>query len=160
MRFLHVLEVTALGIWTGALLGFGLIAQVLFDVIPSRQAAGEAAGAAIARLESLGLLLGAIALWAISSRRRWDTSRARRLRWLAVLAMVVVTALSATWVRGRLDAIQAQMDRPIEQYERTHPLRRSYGQWHGISLAMGALVTALGAAALASAAAAGPPRAE
>lgn len=156
MRLFYVLELLALGLWSGAAVGFGLIAPTFFSLIESRQLAGEVAGASLTRLETFGLTLAVIALWALTARARTDASPSRRYRWFVVLAMLALILADARVVHRKLDAIQARMDRPIEQYERTDPLRAEYGRWHGISMLIGTAAAGLGVIALAWGAASPP----
>lgn len=147
MPFYRTLEVLALGIWTGAGLAFGLITPLFFSVLPSRQLAGDLAGAALGRLQPLWVACLLVAAWSLTRRSRQDPRPSRRLRWWLLVAILALVFLDLGWVQGRLRAVGAQMDRPIEAYERTDPLRQAYGRWHGVSQGVGTVAWVLTAGA-------------
>lgn len=145
MRAWRALELVALASWAGAMVCFGaLVAPALFRAVPSREVAGQVA-AVTAGLDRWGM--AAFGLAAVALLARW---RHRHARWrlLPVLAGLAVVVVSATWVRGGLEAAKARMDRPIEQYAWTDPLRVEYNRWHRLSTQMGMAALALAGGAL------------
>lgn len=122
------------------MIGFGLLmAPVLFQELPSRQAAGNIAGEVITRLHWFGIVAAGFVLL---GRSLW-----RRLDWVTVATAVILImlVLNATFVRGSLDQVKGQMDRPIDEYSVTDPLRVEYNRWHSVSnyVGMGAVVLGL-----------------
>lgn len=144
----------AISLWLGSMFGFGaLTAPALFRIMPSRQMAGNVAGSVIANIDRLGIVAGAVILltllWTGARRGR------RAVGWLRpamVAAMLLLTLASATVVRGGIDAARARMDRPIEAYAQTHPLRVEYNRWHNLSTQVygGIFVLGVGYVALAA----------
>lgn len=145
MRFLSKLQWLLLSLWLGSMVGFGvLMAPVLFEKLPTRQAAGDVAGEIIWRLLWFGIVAaGFVVVLRLLSRR---------LDWIMVATVLIAGLLlfNATYVWDNLDRIQTQMDRPIDEYAVTDPLRVEYNRWHSMSnyVGMGAvllgLVTLLG----------------
>lgn len=154
MRLWRAVEAVALGLWLGAMVGFGaLVAPLLFQMVPSRSLAGDIAGAAIRRIDWLGAGLGVLAVVALVR-----TAPARPLRWLRlvlVLGMIGIAVANETYVRGRIDAVDAQRTRPLEEYAPEDPLRREFDRWHRTSVNLWGINMAIGAVALGWAAAEG-----
>lgn len=133
-RLVEGLQLMLLGVWVGGMVGFGaFMAPVLFATVPSRQLAGNVAGQVIATLSWLGVAvpLLVIVLHALS-RQRWDW------RLTALVVILVLNGMNATYVRGGLDRAQAEMTRPIEAYAVSDPLRVEYNRWHRLSSNVGA----------------------
>lgn len=146
MRWLRAVEMVALGLWVGAWVGFGaLTAPALFRILPSRQMAGDVAGAVTLNIGRLGLAAGGLVLILLLVQRHWRVA--------LVAAAIATGALNLTWVRAGLARAQAQMTRPIEQYAPTAPERVEYNVWHHRSTLLGSVELLLAAGALVWAAA-------
>lgn len=152
MRLWRAVEAVAVGLWLGAMAGFGaLVAPLLFQMLPSRSLAGDVAGAAIRRIDWAGAVLGLLAVVALVR-----LAPARPLRWarlVLILGMIGVAIANETYVRGKLDAVERQMTRQIEEYAPGDPLRLEFDRWHrtsvnlwGINMAIGAVVLGWAAA--------------
>lgn len=137
----------AISLWLGSMAGFGVLtAPALFRIVPSRQMAGNVAGAVIGNIDRLGLAAGVVILATLL----WTAARlgGRAVGWprpALIAVMLLLTLASATVVRGGLDAAQAKMDRPIEQYAATDPLRVGYNRWHNLSTRIYSGIFLLGA---------------
>ena len=125
-------------LWAGAGLGFGALAPLLFAKLPSRDLAGQIAGAMVGRLDTLAW--GAFLLPVILSYgSRWmgeleEGPIGPAMLWaLAALIPILLTLLSATLVSPRLAQLRAQMAGPVEALALDNPLRAAYARNHQIS---------------------------
>lgn len=133
------LQFVLMSLWLGAMIGFGLVmAPALFATSPTRQLAGNIAGQVIAHLMWIGVVVTAFIIVVHLLGRRFD--------WRAILVAVMLGLLvfNNTYVRAGLDDIQAQMDRPIDEYAVTDPLRVEYNRWHRLSSNVGVGAVLLG----------------
>lgn len=133
------LQFVLMSLWLGAMIGFGLVmAPALFATSPTRQLAGNIAGQVIAHLMWIGVVVTAFIIVVHLLGRRFD--------WRAILVAVMLglLVLNNTYVRAGLDDIQAQMDRPIDEYAVTDPLRVEYNRWHRLSSNVGVGAVLLG----------------
>lgn len=147
MKFLESITQITTGIWVGAMAGFAMIAPQLFSAFgPERQRAGDLAGEMIWRINTVGMILGAIALLAVLPRLRQGLNRWRA----GLLGVALALSLAgAFYIFPQLT--QARPPRPIEQYAETDPVRVNYNAWHkrseqvfGIAIILGAAVVVLG----------------
>lgn len=147
MRYLESVTQLAVGIWVGAMTGFAYAAPLIFEAFgPDRQGAGNLAGKTIWRLNSLGIVLGAVALAALLPRLRQKINRWRAALLLGALAMGAVGAL---YIFPRM--AEAQPSRPLQEYAETDPIRVNYNRWHersrqvfGAAILLGAGVVVMG----------------
>lgn len=138
IRRLDRVSMLLLLLWAGACLGFGALAPILFAKLPSRDLAGQIAGACVARLDVLAW--GAFLLpLVLSYGSRWVGELEEgplgpaKLWALAMMVPLLLTLLSATLVSPRLLQIRAQMDGPIEAFAKDHVLRLAYDRNHLVS---------------------------
>lgn len=137
IRRLDRLSLTLLLLWAGAALGFGALAPILFAKLPSRDLAGQIAGAMVGRLDSLAWGAFLIPL-VLSYGSRWmgeleeGALGPAKLWAMAMLVPLLLTILSATLVSPRLAQLRAQMPGPIEAFVGT-PLRAAYDRNHQVS---------------------------
>lgn len=146
-RYLESIAQICLAVWVGAMTGFALIAPQMFRAFGAeRQRAGDLAGAIIWRINSLGLVLGALALLAILPRLH-----ARLNKWRAGLlaGALALSLVGAFYIFPQMDRARPAV--PIEQLAETDPVRVKYNRWHklservfGVAIIMGAAVIALG----------------
>ncbi|MDB4897946.1 MAG: hypothetical protein JWN15_4208 [Firmicutes bacterium] len=147
MKFLESVTQLCIGVWVGAMTGFAMTAPQLFSTFGTeRQRAGDLAGAMIWRINTVGMVLGAIALVALLPRLRQGLNRWRTALLVAALALSLTGAF---YIFPQLT--QARPPRPIEQYAETDPVRVNYNAWHkrseqvfGIAIILGAGVILLG----------------
>lgn len=148
MKYLEGLTQLLTGIWVGAMTGFAVTAPQIFAAFgPNRQAAGDLAGVMIWRLNSVGMVLGALALLALLPRLRHGLNRWRTGMLAAALAL---SLFGAFYIFPQL--AKAQPPRPIQEYALTDPIRVTYDKWHARSqqvfsgaILLGAGVILLGA---------------
>lgn len=125
-------------LWAGACLGFGALAPILFAKLPSRDLAGQIAGACVARLDTLawGAFLVPLLL---SYGSRWMGELEEgplgpaKLWAMAMMVPLLLTLLSTTLVTPRLLQIRAEMGGPIEAFAKDHVLRMAYDRNHLVS---------------------------
>ncbi len=138
LRRLDRISMLLLLLWAGACLGFGALAPILFAKLPSRDLAGQIAGACVARLDTLAWGAFLIPL-VLSYGGRWLAELEEgplgpaKLWALALMVPLLLTLLSATLVTPRLVQIRAQMDGPIEAFAKDHVLRMAYDRNHLVS---------------------------
>lgn len=150
-RLLLGLELLCLALWTGSLFGFAFFtAPTVFSVVGSPSVAGRVTGLVLGNLDFLALALTLVILVSQFLRRggaRWH----QWLRAAGVLAMLTLTLYAHFGVVGQMNALQARMDRPIEQYAVTDPLRAAYDRYHERSRGVYGGVLLLGMALLVAA---------
>lgn len=126
MRYLEAITQLCTGIWVGSMAGFAFTAPQIFRAFgDNRQAAGDLAGEMIWRLNSVGMVLGAIALLALLPRLR---ERLNRWRSAILLLGLGLAAVGAFYIFPQMAA--AQPPRPIQEYAETDPVRVEYNRWH------------------------------
>ncbi len=151
-RLLLATELLCLALWTGSLFGFAFFtAPTVFHVVGSPSVAGRVTGLVLGNLDFVAVALALLILFSLLLRRGGAAAWHRWLRVGAVVAMLGLTVYAHFGVVGRMDAIQSRMDRPIEQYERTDPLRAEYDRIHDRSRTVYGGVLLLGMALLAAA---------
>lgn len=123
-------EIVCLALWTGALFGFAILtAPRLFALIGSRTIAGSVTAAVLGSIDILAFVFSGIILVLGVLRRLWGQSL-QGFRVAGVVAMLLLTLYAHLFIVGRMNAVQARMDRPIEQYAVTDPLRSSFDALH------------------------------
>lgn len=137
IRMANVVTQLALGLWMGAMLGFGaLTAPALFATVKSNTLAGAVAGMVVHRTDILGLvaiILTLICLLAVAAaggfRKVLDGIRLG----LTVVALLLVCT-SIFYTSPALARLDQQRTQPIEQYALTDPLRTNYDRLHKLSV--------------------------
>lgn len=138
----------ALALWVGGAFAFGaLFAPALFRTLPSRQTAGTIAGAALARLEALGLVVsGVVLLGTLLQLTDTGLTGLAAGRVAVAVAMLGLLVYSSTSMRGRLAAVRAQIGpRPIDDIPEDNPLRQAHRRLHRRSTLVFSLAMLLGA---------------
>lgn len=129
MRFLESITQTAMAIWVGSAAGFAIIAPGLFRALdPDRQKAGDIAGSSIYLLNTVGMILGAVALLALLPRLKQGYNRWRALLLGGALALALFTAF---YIFPQLEAVRPP--KPIQEYAETAPERVAYNRYHKLS---------------------------
>jgi uncharacterized membrane protein len=144
---LRFLEVFALGTWLGGILYLSFaVAPGAFGTLGSRDQAGALVGLVLGRLHVFGVIAGIVYLAAALILARSLSALARPAA-LAVILMVVLTALSQWGISSRMGALRTEMgsvDRtPVES-----PLRAEFDRLHKISVRLEGSVLLIGIAAL------------
>ncbi len=125
-------------LWAGACLGFGAMAPLLFAKLPSRDLAGQIAGAMVHRLDALAWIAFLVPL-VLSYGGRWVGELEEgpigpaKLWALAMMVPILLTLISYSLVTPRLAELRAQMGGPIEGFALDHPLRAIYERNHKVS---------------------------
>lgn len=125
-------------LWAGACLGFGAMAPILFAKLPSRDLAGQIAGAMVHRLDTLAWFAFIVPL-VMSYGGRWigeldeGPLGPAKLWALAMMVPILLTLISNNLVSPRLAELRLQMGGPIEGFALDHPLRAIYERNHKVS---------------------------
>lgn len=144
-----------LAAWFGASVFFAAaLAPVLFEVLPTRELAGQVVGRALAILNTGGFVVGLILFTDQLSRsvyraRRQEgrqrkdalpSSRMNRVRnlsaWVAPVLLIVTCAANQWIVSARIAALRLLMNRPVDLVAKDDPLRIEFGSLHAVSVAL------------------------
>jgi len=145
--FLRAVEFLTISLWLGsdAFLSF-VVAPAAFALLGDRDAAGMLVGFSLARLHFAGIFLGLIFLVARLARTR-DFASFTTAAALAVVLMVVLTALSQFTVSNRMASLKRQMV-SVQNTPENDPLRLEFTRLHHVSVAYETGVLILGFAAM------------
>ena len=145
--FLRAVEFLAISLWLGSdvFLSF-VVAPGAFALLGNRDAAGMLVGFSLARLHFMGIFLGLIFLIARFIRTR-DFASFTTAAALAVVLMVVLTALSQFTVSKRMESLKRQMV-SVQNTPESDPLRVEFNRLHHVSVAYETGVLILGFAAM------------
>lgn len=156
LRRLDALSIALLLLWLGMALGFAFLqAPTTFQVIGSRDLAGQVVGTTLRRLDwvAWGVFLLALGLswgsrWLAECQEK-DGIGPLRLWSATLLAALLMCFASSFIVSPKLAAIRARMNAPVETLAQDHPDRIAYQKAHSISRQMLVLrmLLALGLAA-------------
>jgi len=150
-RLLLALELLCLALWTGSLFGFAFFtAPTVFSVVGAPSVAGKVTRLVLGNLDFLAVILAVLVLLSLLLRRA-GTAWHRWLRVAAVAVMLGLTLYAHVGIVGRMNAIQARMDQPIEKYALSDPLRAEYDRYHARSRSVYGGVLLLGMALIAAA---------
>ena len=143
----RVIEVITVSLWLGsdAFLSF-VVAPGAFALLGNRDAAGMLVGFSLARLHFAGIFLGLIFLLARLARTR-DFASFTTAAALAVVLMVVLTALSQFTVSNRMENLKREMV-SVQNTPENDPQRVAFNRLHHISVAYETGVLLLGFAAM------------
>jgi hypothetical protein len=144
-RIATAIEILALGLWIGALVGFAFVfAPTAFRTIPDLNTFATLIGATLRALTHLGYGLGAIALLAA-------LARGARVRALLLGAMLVLSAYDVHVVLPAMEATLNTFGAPMAQTPKTDPRRLRYDAEHRWSSRVYGTVLLLGLLSLAAA---------
>lgn len=140
---LDALSVALLLLWLGMALGFAFLqAPTTFQVLGSRDLAGQVVGATLRRLDwvAWGVF---IAVLGLSWGSRWlaefqekDGIGPLRLWSASVLVALLMCFASSFILTPKLMATRARTNAPVETFAQDHPDRVAYQKAHGISRQM------------------------
>ncbi len=140
---LDTVSVALLLLWLGMALGFAFLqAPTTFQVLGSRDLAGQVVGATLRRLDWVA---GAVflAVLGLSWGSRWlaefqenDGIGPLRLWSATVLVALLMCFASSFILTPKLMATRARMNAPVETFAQDHPDRVAYQKAHGISRQM------------------------
>lgn len=145
--FLRSIEFLTLSLWLGsdAFLSF-VVAPGAFTLLGNRDAAGMLVGFSLARLHFAGIFLGLIFLLARLARTR-DFASFTTAAALAVVLMVVLTAVSQFTVSNRMENLKRQMV-SVQNTPENDPMRVEFNRLHHVSVAYETAVLVLGFAGM------------
>lgn len=144
MKWLESVTQLALGLWAGAMGGFAATAPLLFRTFGAeRQRAGDLVGAMIWRINTIGMILGAVALVALLPRLKAGLNRWRAALVAAALGLSLFGAL---YIFPQME--KARPPIPIEQLGVNDPARVNYNRWHKASERIFGVAILLGAGGL------------
>jgi len=140
---LDALSMALLLLWLGMALGFAVLqAPTTFQVLGSRDLAGQVVGATLRRLDwvAWGVFISALGL---SWGSRWlaefqDKDGIGPLRlWSATVLVALLMCFASSFILSpKLVAARARMNAPVETFAQDHPDRVAYQKAHGISRQM------------------------
>lgn len=140
LKRLDAASAALLLLWTGMALGFGaLAAPLLFRMLPSRDFAGQVAGAVVVRLDwAAWVAFGGAFL--MSFVPRWleevadhDVIGPLRLWTAGVLAALLLCLASSFIVTPRIQELRSDLKSPIESLPADSPLRSARQKAHRFS---------------------------
>lgn len=143
LRRLDAVSVSLLLLWLGMALGFVLLqVPAAYQLLGSRDLAGQLVGANLRRLDWVAFVAFALPLW-LSWGPRWlaefhekDGIGPLRLWSAAALAALLMCFASAFIVTPRLASRRARMNTPIETFPKDHPDRVAFDKAQSISMQM------------------------
>ncbi|MBP6716714.1 MAG: DUF4149 domain-containing protein [Acidobacteria bacterium] len=144
---MRALSLVLSAIWIGGLVVLGgVAAPVAFavlqghDPVAGRALAGELFGATLTRFQHLLWIVGAVQFVLIGTRAAIGP-RPRRFKWqLAILtAMLAATTYSALVIGPKIDGIRTTTPVAIATLADDNPVKREFGQLHGLSNGLMAL---------------------
>ena len=144
MRFLRYLYVLALVLWVGGMTIAGLVvAPVTFGVLEGwnpttgRVLAGDVFGAVLARISVIGYVAGAVMFIVLTVLRLLGPRpRAYGIRVAVIFAMLGLTFYADRIAAPRIDALQAQIDGPMNQLPSTDARRVEFDRLHSLSTSL------------------------
>jgi len=140
LRRLDAISITVLLLWLGMALGFAFLqAPTTFQVLGSRDLAGQVVGATLRRLDWVAWAAFLLAL-GLSWGSRWlaefqekDGIGPLRLWSAAALVALLMCLASSFIVAPKLVALRARINAPIETLAQDHPDRIAHAKAQGIS---------------------------
>lgn len=143
LRRLDLLSAALLLLWLGMALGFAFLqAPTTFQVLGSRDLAGQVVGATLRRLDWVAWAAFALPL-GLSWGSRWlaefqeaDGIGPLRLWSATALVALLMCFASSFIVTPKLAALRTRINAPIESLAPEHPDRIAHGKAHGISRQM------------------------
>ncbi len=157
MRAVRYLYVLALALWLGgmAIAGF-VVAPTIFSVLQAwngstgRVLAGDVFGAILARLYIVGVAAAVVMFMALTLQRIiGPRPKAYGVRAGLIIVMFALTAYAAAIIQPRIEALQAQANRPMIELPANDPRRAEFDGLHGLSTTLMSLTIAGGLALVA-----------
>jgi hypothetical protein len=140
LRRLDAVSVGVLLLWLGMALEFAFLqAPTTFQLLSSRELAGQVVGATLRRLDYLAWVAFALPL-GLSWGARWlaefqekDGIGPLRLWSATALVALLMCFASAAIVTPKLRSLRARTNAPVETLPKDHPERLAFAKAHGIS---------------------------
>jgi hypothetical protein len=132
------LEVLLLAVWLGSMMFFSFaVAPSAFAVLPSRELAGAMVTSSIAKVETIGLIIGPllILLQATGWRARRAGTTTKTIRLSLIGVMTLAAAASHFWISPTMVLLRNSMSGGIDNLPSTDPLRLQFNDLHQYSVA-------------------------
>ncbi len=136
VALLNTVGTFTLSLWVGCLFCFAvLVAPLPFRLLASREEAGVLNGAILHRVESVGLVLGGMALLAAAFSFALMVQIGQGVglaagRGLATMIVLGCTLADMTVIRPRLDQIKQHGGQPVTELAEDHPARVEFNRLH------------------------------
>ena len=132
-------EVLLLGGWLGSMMFFSFaVAPSAFAVLPTRELAGVMVTSAIGKIETIGLVIGALLVVMQIAKWRGNHLGAamKTVKALLLLTMIGSAGLSRFWISPSMVSLRAQMGGRIDDLAATDPLRIQFNDLHQYSVGL------------------------
>lgn len=146
----HDARLVLVAVWLGAAVFFSFaVAPSAFAVLGSRELAGAMVGRTLSIVNTGGFIISLLLLASVMLGKRAVSGRRRLVAEVVSLASIALATGAGQWIiAARLQALRAQMPRPIDELAQNDPLRVAFGSLHGysvlaLSIAMLAAIVAL-----------------
>lgn len=136
VTLLNTVGTVTLALWVGCLFCFAaLVAPLPFRMLSSRAEAGALNGAILHRVESVGLVLGGMALLAAAFAFGLAVQAGQAValagwRVAAIVIMLGCTLADMTAIRPRLEQIKQRIGRPLDDLPEDDPQRIEFNRLH------------------------------
>lgn len=141
MNLISVTRFAFLAAWLGAALFFGaVVAPAAFGVLRSfgLPNASEIAGSIVTRtlgvINIAGFAIAVLLLVTAFLRREAQTRIGLIIECVGIGVIALTTALGHWWIAGRMRALRAAMELPIDQIAAADPRRMEFNALHGYSV--------------------------
>lgn len=126
------MHLVLLSLWLGASAFFMVLAPTLFEIVSSRHEAAQVLTAALAKIDTFGIVAGPLLLLTLFAG--WLPLQVP-MRWRAIIAVIMTVAVgvSGQWVTPRLVELRAAMGRPLQDMDPQAIAMIEYEQLHTIS---------------------------
>lgn len=136
---IHGLYLLALALWIGGLAALTfIVAPLAFRTLPTRQAAGQLVGAALARLDALILALIPALIATSAAKLAWYESLVPPVaaRYLLLCGAALCFGLSAGALSPKIRQLRDALG-PIDEVPESDPRRQRFRRLHGLSMLLG-----------------------
>lgn len=124
-----------IGLWLGAAVFFSFaVAPSVFAVLPSREMAGAVVQRTLMIINVSGFAIGLLLLISAFVFRGGVKKFAFICETVSLFLLVVMTGIGQWVIAANLQALRAQMTRPIDELAQTDPLRVAFNSLHGYSV--------------------------
>lgn len=124
-----------IGLWLGAAVFFSFaVAPSVFAVLPSRELAGAVVQRTLLIINVGGFAIGLLLLMSAFVFREGVKKFAFVCETVSLFFLVAMTGIGQWVIAANLQALRAQMTRPIDELAQTDPLRVAFNSFHGYSV--------------------------
>jgi hypothetical protein len=135
-KILCDVRLVLIAVWLGAAVFFSFaVAPGVFAVLPARELAGAVVSRTLAIINTGGFLISLVLLATTILFKKNVTTRAFVTEVLSLL-LIASSTFAGNWIiASRLQALRAEMGRPIDEIAQSDPLRVAFNNLHGYSVA-------------------------